>query len=195
VNNEIIRAVARLGIDYIRWTQLVPMLAAWGLLLLALLAIAFTSFEEQGTAAVETVFSIIGAIYGLLPASLTAQSDGGSLELSGDDLISLASWAWFALAALAMLVNWLVGERLRPRFLATLSGRIKTAGFLAAGVSVALLTIRMIVPENFNGSLAAWLPTMIGGPLIVWILSVYSLSISALLSTIDARLDAVAPGV
>jgi hypothetical protein len=195
VNNEIIRAVARLGIDYIRWTQLVPMLAAWGLLLLALLAIAFTSFEEQGTAALETVFAVIGGIYALLPDSVAARSDNGSLELSGDDLIALASWAWFALAAFAMLVNWLVGERLRPRFLATLSGRIKTAGILAASISVLLLAIRVIVPENFNGSVTAWLPTLIGGPLVVWILSVYSLSISALLSAIEARLDAVAADV
>lgn len=190
MKNDVIRAILRLAIDYFRWTQLLPMLAAWGFLLLALFAIALTSFEDQATALLEAFFAAFGAVYRLLPDSLTGVAEDGSLRLSGDDLISALSWAWFVLSGIAMIVNWLVGERLRPDFLTTLSGRIKTAGFLAAGVSVLVLVIRVLVPENFGGPIIAWLPTLIGGPLIVWIISVYSLSVSAALSFVDAKLVA-----
>ncbi len=190
MKNDVIRAILRLAIDYFRWTQLLPMLAAWGFLLLGLFAIALTSFEDQATALLEAFFAVFGAVYRLLPDSLTGVAEDGSLRLSGDDLISALSWAWFVLSGIAMIVNWLVGERLRPDFLATLSGRIKTAGFLAAGVSVLVLVIRVLVPENFGGPITAWLPTLIGGPLIVWIISVYSLSVSAALSFVDAKLVA-----
>jgi len=84
-----------------------------------------------------------------------------------------------------LLINWAVGERLRPRFLRTLSGRLKTAGVAAALVGVTLIAVRVFMPDNFNGSFVSWLPPLVGVPVIVWIVSAYSLCMSAMLSLLD----------
>ncbi len=36
-----------IGIDYIRWTQLTPMIMVWGAVLLLLLAMVFVNFQDQ----------------------------------------------------------------------------------------------------------------------------------------------------
>ena len=183
--NEVIRAVIRLAIDYFRWTQLIPMLACWGLLLAVLLAMTLTSFETQGIAALEVVFAIIFGIGSYLPDAMLPRGPDGSIELSGGELLDLATWLWLLISVVAMFVNWLIGERLRPRFLSTLAGRIKVAAVAAALVSASLILVRLLVPENFNGPFISWLPTFVGMPLIVWIVSVYSLCVSAILKLLD----------
>lgn len=64
---------------------------------------------------------------------------------------------------IAMLLNWLFGERLRPQFLKTLLERLKTAGVAVVLVSVTL---------------------------IVWIVSAYSLCVSAILTLLDETIIA-----
>jgi hypothetical protein len=185
VLNEILRAVLRLAIDYFRWTQLIPMLACWGFLLAFCFAIMLTSFESQGVAAFEMIAAVIFGAMAILPDALVQRGPDGSIGLSGDELIDIAAWLWFLLSIIAMLINWAVGERLRPRFLRTLSGRLKTAGVAAAFVGVTLIAVRVFVPENFNGSFVSWLPPLVGVPVIVWIVSAYSLCMSAMLSLLD----------
>jgi hypothetical protein len=185
VLNDILRAVFRLVIDYFRWTQLLPMLVCWGLLLAVLFAITLTSLDSQGLDAFETVVGVVFGVISLLPEALLPRGPDGSIELDGGDLVNLAGWGWLLLSIVAMAINWLVGDRLRPSFLKTLPGRLKTAAFAAAFVSIALMTVRLLVPDNFNGAFVSWLPTFIGMPLIVWIVSAYSLSVSAVLSLLD----------
>lgn len=161
------------------------MLACWGLLLAVLFAVIVTSFESQGIAAFEVVFSAIFGIVSFLPEAVLPRGEDGSIELSGADFIDLAAWAWLLVSIVAMLLNWIVGDRLRPQFLATLPGRLKAAAIAAALVCASLITVRLLVPENFNGSFVSWLPTLIGMPLIVWIVSAYSLCVSAILKLVD----------
>jgi hypothetical protein len=185
VFNEVLRAVLRLVIDYFRWTQLIPMLACWGLLLAVLFFITVTSLESEGVEAFETVVAVIFGLVALLPDAILPRGPDGSIEMSGSDFIDLAAWAWFVLSIIAMLVNWIAGDRLRPEFLKTLPGRLRTAAIAAAIVCLSLIVIRLLVPQNFNGPFVSWLPTFIGMPLIVWIVSAYSLCVSAILSLID----------
>jgi hypothetical protein len=187
-SNELLRAAIGLVIDYFRWTQLVPMLACWAFLLACLFAFILTSFESQSIAALEAVVAIALQVVALVPEGLIPRAPDGSIELSEDELLDFATWSWFLLSMLAMLINWIAGERLRPAFLAKLSGRIKSAGIATILVSGALISVRIAAPANFNGSLVSWLPFLIGAPVLVWIVSVYSLSVSAALSLVESIL-------
>ena len=185
MSKELLRAIISLAIDYFRWTQLVPMLACWALLIACLVAFVLTSFESQGLAALEAVLAIVAAVASVLPESFTPRAADGSIELSGDELIDMAMWSWFFVSMIAVVINWIVGERLRPRFLTTLRGRIGTAGFAASFVSIAMIAVRLLAPGNFNGSFVSWLPFLLGAPVIVWFVSIYSLSVSAALGLLE----------
>lgn len=162
-----------------------PMLICWAVLLAVLVAIAVTSFGSQGLEAFEVVVGALFGAFTLLPDSLLPRGPDGSIELSTDEFVELIGWSWVALSVAAMVINWLVGDRLRPKFLESLGGRLKTAAIAAGLVSIALIAIRLLVPENFNGPFLSWLPTLIGMPLIVWIVSAYSLCVSAILTLLD----------
>ncbi|MGD2167813.1 MAG: hypothetical protein PVF63_06865 [Gammaproteobacteria bacterium] len=185
MSKELLRAIMSLAIDYFRWTQLVPMLACWAFLVLCLVAFALTSFESQGLAALEAVVAIVAGVASMLPEAITQRTADRSIDLSGDDLVDLALWSWFFLSMIAVAINWIVGERLRPRFLTTLRGRIAAAGIAAVLVSVAMIAIRLLAPGNFNGSFVSWLPFLLGAPVIVWFVSIYSLSVSAALGMLE----------
>jgi hypothetical protein len=45
--NHILKLLLSIGLGYMRWTQLTPMLLLWGFGLLMLLALTFVNFKEQ----------------------------------------------------------------------------------------------------------------------------------------------------
>ena len=186
---ELLRALRRLAIDYFRWTQLIPMLAVWGFLLACLLVAAFASFETQGTAALELVITVIAVFAQMLPESLVPRTQDGTIRLSGNDLLDVLAWAWFIVAFLAMALGALIGPRLKPQFLETFGGRLKTAAIGAAIVCGTFFALYALAPEKFNGTLTSVLPLFIGGPLIALIVSAWSLTVSAALGLLDEALD------
>ena len=182
MRNDLLRAALRLAIDYLRWTQLIPMLAVWGFLLACVLVAALASFESQSIAALEVVIAAIAAFAQLLPASIAPRSPDGTLQLSGNDLLNALLWAWFIVSLFGVIISSLIGPRLRPSFLETLGGRVKASGVAAALVSAAFFALYAAEPDQFNGTLTSALPLFIGGPLIAWIVSAWSLTISTALS-------------
>lgn len=188
MRSELLPAALRLVIDYFRWTQLIPMLAVWGLLFACVLVAAFTSFESQGVAVLEIVIVAIAVFAQLLPESVVPRAPDGTLRLSGNDLVQVLIWAWFIVSVIAMALSSLIGPRLRPGFLATLGGRVKTCGFAAAFVSLTFFALYAAAPGQFNGTLMSALPLFIGGPLVAWIVSAWSLTVSAAVSLLEASI-------
>jgi hypothetical protein len=52
-NNQILKSLLSLGLNYLRWIQLTPMLLMWGAALAMLLALTFINFQEQTFSVIE----------------------------------------------------------------------------------------------------------------------------------------------
>lgn len=190
---SLLRLAAGLALDYVRWTQLVPMILAWAFLLLMIGAMVLVNFQEQSFGLIERGILLYERVAGPIdeapeapeppqnadaPASADGESDRGGVTFTGEDLEPLALKAW----ALVALAGWLLGMAYRLLFgrplRVGLKRKLVVAGLACIACTGLFLFAYFFGSERFNGPFAGWLAMFIGIPLIVWCISAYSLAIS-----------------
>jgi len=196
------RAAARLAVDYLRWTQLVPMIVAWAFLLFLVALLALVNFQEQGFTVVEALVVAWDRLPWLprLDASVVAQPDG-TLLLDDQGFRSTVLGLWGGAATVLFLVSQLRalvwGARPPGRF----AGRLAVLAAALAAAWCALLAIYLLGSETFHGGLLQWLLLFTGGCLAVGLVSLYSLGIAHVLELASdglrsgATVNAVGQGV
>lgn len=187
------RLVAGLALDYVRWTQLVPMILAWAFLLVMVGAMLLVNFQEQSFGLIERGIALYERVAGPIddapegpeppqeadsPEPVEEERDQAGATFTGEDLEPLVLKAW----ALLALAGWLLGMAYRLLFGRPLRLGLKRK-LLVAGLACAVCTALFLFAyffgsERFNGSFVGWLALFIGFPLIVWCVSAYSLAIS-----------------
>lgn len=182
-------------LEYVRWTQFVPMLLAWGFLLFMLAAMALVSFQEPAFTALEWVGSQLAPWMerlrgsGLLPSLPETDADG-VLRLETGDFRRLILWGWTVLGlillVLGLLRQWLFGAPRRSSF-----GR-KVLWLLLWGLLVftGFGAVYLFGTEPFHGSPVGWFAMFLLGPLAAVLISLYSLGISAVVTALEDRLEA-----
>ena len=193
------RMVAGLALDYVRWTQLVPMILAWAFLLLMVGAMLLVNFQQQSFGLIERGIALYERVAGPvedvpMPPDGTIESPGSdsspvpsetgaaqaAVTFTGEDLESLALKAW----ALMALAGWLLGMAFRLLFgrrpRVGLKRKLLVTGGACLGCTGLFLFAYSFGSERFDDPFAAWLAMFVGIPLAVWCISAYSLAISAL---------------
>ncbi len=203
---HLLRALASLALDYFRWTQLVPMLLAWTMLLLTVGALLLTNFQDASFSVLERGLTLYERIAGPFedqpapggpapspesgPETATASDADGALRFSGDDIMPVVLRAWGLMA----LVGWLFGM-LRtllfgPREPTPLARKLRIAAYFAVGCSGLMWIAYVLGSETFHGNPAGWALLFVGGPLLVWAISAWSLLIGLLVRRLQRRLHA-----
>jgi len=198
----LLRVLIGLGLDYVRWTQFVPMIMAWAFLLLMVGAMLLTNFQQQSFELIESGIGLYERIAGPVePASVRpaagepaevapapATRDGQSTTFTGDDLKSLIVKVWGVLA----LAGWVLGMVWRLLFGRRARWSLKRRLLVTALAGVACTGVMLFAyafgSETFHGPFAQWLLLFVGAPLIVWCVSAWSLSVSTLISAIKRRI-------
>jgi hypothetical protein len=203
---HLLRALASLALDYVRWTQLVPMLFAWTFLLLLVGALLLTNFQDASFSLLERGMTLYERIAGPFeegpapdppippsdPASENPAADGadGALRFSDEDIMPVVLRAWGLLA----LVGWLFGV-LRtllfgPREPARLGRKLRIAAYVAAGCSGLMWIAYLLGSETFHGSAAGWAALFTGVPFGVWLISAWSLGVGHAIGAVQRHLHA-----
>ncbi len=189
--DRILRSLAGLFVDYVRWTQLVPMLVAWSFLLLALSTLALVNFQEQGFTVVE-LLTTLWERYAWLPRldeAVVSQPDG-SMTLDSDGFKRVVVSGWASLSLVLFVLGWVAraafGEP-RPR-----SFKWKLLWPLLGAVVVwaALLAVYLFGSETFHGSAATWVLMFTGACAVVFVVSVYSLGVGHVLGQMRRMVEA-----
>jgi hypothetical protein len=189
--DRILRSLAGLFVDYVRWSQIVPMLVAWSFLLLALSTLALVNFQEQGFTAVE-LLGTLWERYAWLPRldeAVVSQPDG-SMTLDGDGFKRVVVSAWAGISLVLLVLGWLghvtFGEP-QPR-----SFRRKLIWPLIGAVVVwaALLAVYLFGSETFHGGAAGWVLMFTGACAAVFVVSVYSLGVGHVLGQMRRTIEA-----
>lgn len=196
---HLVRALASLALDYLRWTQLVPMLFAWTFLLLMVAALLLTNFQDASFSLVERGIGVYERVVGPLdlgpPGETATEIDAGdrappATTFTEEDILPVVLRAW----ALLALVGWLFGV-LRsmlfgPRRPARLWPKLRIALYVAAGCSGSMWIAYALGTSAFHGSIASWALVFIGIPLGVWLVSVWSLAFGHLVGRLQRLLHA-----
>lgn len=188
--NKELKLLLSLGLDYIRWTQLTPMLLAWGFALLMLVLLVFVNFQQQTFSAMEYVMQWLTQLP-LLGEYFTAllSAEDSEVNISMDDLKGYALRGWFFLSLLFMLADMAVSAWLGPFQPSTLKRKILYVGFGCLLLLAGFVLIYFTGSEVFNGSMAGWMFNFSLWTLLVFLGSVYSLSVSHVLGRINLALS------
>lgn len=195
---NLLKPIVTLVIDYVRWTQLAPLVTVWAFALAMLAAMLVANYEDQTWDTLGAVFQwiaglpLIGERFIAWMESLAG--DDGSINLGGDDLKAAALKAWgllsLAFLALSLIVNWLFGpfkpwSLKRKLGIAALCCLVLLAGFIA---------VYFGDPSRFNGPAGNWMLTFSGIVLILFVVNAWCLSVAYLLGMVRRGVEASSLG-
>lgn len=188
------RQLAGLALDYLRWTQILPMVAAWTFFGLMIAALLLTNFHETAMPLTERALVLVERLFGPFESTQAgAEDDAGALHFTDEDILPIVYRAWGLLA----LAGWLLGMLWRWRFGARppvpLRRKLVRAA-IAAVIGVGLCLFAWgFGSETFHGGPIGWLALFFGAGLAVWLVSAYALSVSALIDRIQQSLERASP--
>lgn len=184
-----LRIAASLVIDYLRWTQLTPMITVWGFGILMLGAMVFVNNQELAFDSLARVaewlseLPWIGETFSRRVQGLADEK--GVISLGGAELESLALRAWAALSlgfmALALIAGLLFG-RFEPW---PLRRKLGVAAIACVMLLVGFVAIYFANSAMFNGTRAQWILMFSGVALLVFVVNAWCLSIAHLLSALN----------
>ena len=191
-----LKMLLSLGLDYFRWTQLTPMIFTWAFALLMLAMMIFVNFQDQVMNGLEYFVEWLMKLPWVGPYVTEMLSDQEStVKLETEDLKTFALRAWFVISLVFMLAGMLLSRWLGPFRVIGLKRKILYAAICAVVLLGALILNYFAVPENFNGGLAGWMFNFSLLALIVFLVSVYSLSVSHVLGLVSSGLMKGSGGV
>jgi len=181
--------LAGLAIDYLRWTQLVPMVTAWAFLLVMLGAMLLVSFQQQSFSLIEWGATHYERTFGPLqtesqgPVNKSESSDfepdeNGVVTFSDEDFMPWVLRAWAILALAGWLLGMLRAAIFGPCEPMRLKSKLVLAAIPAAACTVLFGMAYFLGSEEFNGSSIGWMLLFTGFPLGVWLISAYSLAVA-----------------
>lgn len=180
-----LKLIVMLAIDYVRWTQLSPLVTIWAFGIAMLAAMLFVNYEEQSWDALGSLFQwiaglpLIGDRFTAWMESLAGEDE--TIKLSGNDLKAavLKAWSLLSLAfmVLALAINWIFGP-FRPW---SLKRKLITAAVSCMALLAGFVAVYYANPEQFNGPASGWMFNFGGIALVLFVVNAWCLSIAHLL--------------
>jgi hypothetical protein len=187
--HHILRLLLSLGLGYLRWTQLTPMLLIWGFGLLMLLALIFVNFQEQTLSALEYFLEwfmqlpVVGERITLL-----LSDESTATHMTATDLESFIFSAWAVLSLVFMLAGFVLSSLFGPFKPWTLKRKILIAGAGAVLLLAGMAVNYYAAPKNFNGDASSWMLNFSLISLLVFGVSAYCLSVAHFLAYLNEAL-------
>jgi len=180
---EIPKLILGVGIDYLRWTQLVPMVFAWFFLLVLVVAMVVLNFQGS----IDAMLGAAEARYEVWFGPIEPLANAEDIEITETSVKTWIYRVWTLTALAGYLVGLLRGWLFGPWTPMGLKRKLVVVGVCAAACSVIMFLIWLFGAMDVETS-AVMFAYFIAGPLLVWIISAYSLGVGHLLQLLSARL-------
>ncbi len=181
-NHPIFLKVVSHIIEYVRWTQITPMLAAWASLILFSTFFFLTIFLEQSHSIVESIIALWSEHPWL--NNYLEITEEGNITLDENDIKHLATSVWPIIAFILYLVSTvkkaLCGSAPALPFKTICNRLSATLAIIWCGLSVAYA----LNHNTLEGEWWIWILFFTLGCLTVFFISLYSLAISFLLGRV-----------
>lgn len=187
---EIFRNLLSLGIDYLRWTQLAPLILMWAMVLGLLLALAFVGHQEAAWSLADRLARWLASLPWVgsrFTAWLEAQAQDGtvSAHIGMEDLESVVLKAWAALSLGFMVLGWLTGWLLGPFRPWSLKRKMLLALLACLAVFALIMALYFSDRGNWNDPVGKVLFSVGGMSLVLLLATTWFLSLSHALGNLS----------
>jgi hypothetical protein len=184
------RSVTGLILGYIRWTQLLPMILAWTFLLLVLGVMFLSVFMNEVPSLMEASLNwLVQAGWLQKPAHEALLAEPQALRFDHHDIREFVIRAWTGLAGVLLVLSMIIRKLFGPTEPLPYWVKIAIVMLLAVIVFLGALGIYQHKPELFQGAFGSWLAIFVGGPMVVLLISVCSLTVSHMLYRLECWVD------
>jgi len=182
-----VRTVLALFIDWVRWTQFVPMLMAWAFILLALGLMALVNFQEQGFTVVERLV-ILWDRYPWLPRldGAVDSTETGGLTLNDEGFRQVVVTGWAGISVVLFLLSLLRQAIFGPGELVPFTRKLRRTLLPVGLVWLGFVGTYVFGSETFHGGPVIWLFGFTAACALVLAVSAYSLGVSSLVDHVLA---------
>lgn len=196
MNSEVanlLKLIAMLAIDYLRWMQLTPLVTIWALGFGMFAGILFFNNQEESLTALATLSQWIAGLP-LVGERLDAwlyssAAENGLNSPASGGLKAAALTAWSALSLVFMLialaVNWWFGP-FKPL---SLKRKLAIMAMCCVATLAGFIVLYLADPDKFNAPLGNWLLTFSGITLFLLLVSAWCLSIAHVLGLARRLID------
>lgn len=169
-------------IDYIRWSQLAPMITVWFFAALMLFLMFFVNHQDETLDGISAMAGWVAELPLVGPSFIEWMeknaSDEGVLHFGGDDFKMAAMKIWGVLSLVLMVTGWLASLLFGPFQPLTLKRKLGFASLGSVVLMAGFLGVYFLSPEMFNGTAVQWALNFAGIALLVFLVSLWCLSIA-----------------
>jgi len=196
MNQKDLRQLAKLAVklflDYVRWTQLIPMVVVWSFTILTVSAIFLISFQGEVNAMLDRLEPAAERVLGPPPepaADTEAPEDENmSVTVTEDDILPWIYRIWGALALAGWAVSSIRAKIYGPKKPKALKRKLVLAA-AASGMVILFLILGYVIGDFSGNTLPELMVPFILLPIILWIVSAWGLTISHVIDKIHALID------
>lgn len=176
------RLLLAIGLDYVRWLILTPMVLTWAFFLFMVVIMLLVNFGGAVSDALEKGYDTYRQHFGpaqwleggedVAPATTESAPEGGdTVQFTGDDIVPWVMKAWGVLALAGWLLGMLRELAFGSRAPRSLEQKLRLAA-AAAGIGWLLLFAAYFLgSETYHGSFLAWFALFTGSAVAVVVVS------------------------
>jgi len=191
-----------LVIDYIRWSQLAPMITMWFFAALMVFMLYFVNHQDETVTGAAAVVSWVAELPVVGPSFIEwmekRETDEGALHFGGDDFKVVAMKIWVLLSLAMMVTGWVANLIFGPFQPLTLKRKLGFAGLGSLAFIAGFFGVYLLSPGLFNATPTQLTLNSVGIALLLFLVSVWCLSISHMLGLFgrslgDAQISKTSP--
>ncbi|QKK02828.1 MAG: hypothetical protein HND55_09320 [Pseudomonadota bacterium] len=200
---EPLRILIGLGIGYLRWVSLTPMVVLWAFYAFMVVFMVYVNFEDSFWDGVERGYEVYSEWFGPIawieenapgPESEGRVRDAGeahqeALQLGLEDVMPWILKAWGIIALAAWLLSLLRSLVFGPRPPRTLPEKLRVLFIAVAAGWILLWVAYFFGHTTYHGSIAGWFALFTGVAILVGAVSAITLMISEVLGFLGKQLE------
>ena len=187
-----LQLLGSLVIDYFRWSQLAPMITIWLFAALMMFMMFFVNHQDETVDGIAGVVTWVTELPVVGPPFIdwlkSNETENGVLHFGGDDFKVAAMKVWVILSLLLMVLGWLTNVLFGPFRPMTLKRKLGFAGLGSLVLVAGFLGVYFLSPGLFNGTALPWILNFAAIALLVFLISVWCLSIAHALGLLSRSL-------
>lgn len=189
---QIAKTLVNLFLDYVRWTQLVPMVFGWIFAVVMILALLLIGLQGEINSLLEKAEPYAVQFFGDAPEApidgeISAESS--SVQITEDGIVTWIYRIWGVLAFIGLLINIIRTKLFGPKPQKGLRRKIAIAGIGAISYVILLFLGYMLIGDFSGNTLIELTVPFILLPFLLFIISVWGLSVSHIINKLQLFLD------
>ncbi|HFD87667.1 MAG TPA: hypothetical protein ENJ35_08325 [Gammaproteobacteria bacterium] len=166
--------IGRLILDYFLWTQRAPMILLWGVGILVLIVMFFTSHQSTSMDLLDSVFNGLTSLpwIGDDIEKWLKHTDG---EYNTEDFRYLIFSAWGLISLFLTILDYLRNKRSGPAHVPGFKQRHRRLLGAIILLAAGYLGVYWSAPEQYNGSGWGWMGVLGAFALILYCVSLYAM--------------------